>query len=81
MKEFMEIMQLMNIGLYNNESTLKDSYPKIVDLCIALNPEKLDFVTDWMLTEECFSNPHPGLNETVDICKENIPKLKQARTR
>ena len=63
MKEFMEIMQLMNNGLYNG-STLKDSYPKIVSLCIALNPEKLDFVTDWMLTEECFDH---GWYRTGDI--------------
>lgn len=71
MKEFMDIMQLMNNGLYNN-STLKDIIPKISALTMKQNPRNIGRVMNWMIGEECLSNPHPGLNETIQACKTVI---------
>lgn len=72
MKEFMDIMKLMNNGL-NNESTLKDTYPLIVKLGLIKNPSNIDRVTAWLLEEACFSKSHPGLDQVVDICREIVP--------
>lgn len=63
-QEFMEIMRLMNNGL-NNDSTLKEVYPRIVNLSLSLNPSVVDYVSDCQLEEACFSSPHPGLNEAI----------------
>ena len=76
MNEFMDIMRLMNNGL-NNESTLKETYPRIIKLCLLKNPSNIDKVTTWMLPEECFSRPHPGLNEVVTACQEIVPINEQ----
>ena len=76
MNEFMDIMRLMNNGL-NNESTLKETIPRIVKLALLKNPSNIDKVTAWMLPEECFSRPHPGLNEVVSACQEIIPSMEQ----
>ena len=84
MNEFMDIMKLMNNGL-NNESTLKETYPRIVKLGLLKKPDSISSLLDWMLPEECFSQPHPGLNEVVSSCQEIIPSMEQsieqARTR
>ena len=72
MKEFMDIMKLMNNGL-NNESTLKDTYPLIIKLGLVKNPNNIDRVTAWMLEEACFREHHPGLDQVVDICHEIVP--------
>lgn len=71
MREFMDIMQLMNNGLYN-DSTLKDVIPKISALAMEKNPRSIGHVMNWMLGEECLSNPHPGLDETIRACKTVI---------
>ncbi len=71
MNDFMEIMQLMNNGL-NNESTLNDTYPKIVALALAKNPNSIENVQAWMLEEACFSKPHPGLDNVKEACEEVI---------
>ena len=77
MKEFMDIMKLMNNGL-NNESTLKETYPLIVKLGLIKNPNNIDRVTDWILEEACFSQPHPGLDQVVTVCREIVPnKISQ----
>lgn len=76
MNEFMDIMRLMNNGL-NNESTLKETYPRIIKLGLLKNPSKINDVIDWMLPEECFSLPHPGLNEVVLACQEVVPSMEQ----
>ena len=77
MNEFMDIMRLMNNGL-NNESTLKDTYPRIIKLCLLKSPSNIDKVTTWMLSEECFSHPHPGLNEVVTACQEIVLTKEQS---
>ena len=77
MNEFMDIMRLMNNGL-NNESNLKETYPRIVKLALLKNPGNIDKVTAWMLPEECFSRPHPGLNEVVSACQEVVPTMEQS---
>ena len=74
MQEFMEIMSLMNYGL-NNESTLKDTIPKIVKLGLSINPENINGVMDWMMEEECLTNPHPGLNSVITACKQVVPNV------
>lgn len=76
MNEFMDIMRLMNNGL-NNESTLKESIPRIVKLGLLKNPSNISDVIDWMLPEECFSHPHPGLNEVILACQDIVPTMGQ----
>lgn len=71
MNEFMDIMKLMNNGLYNG-STLKEVIPKISILTMKKNPRNIGHVMNWMLEEESLSNPHPGLNETIQACKTVI---------
>lgn len=78
MKEFMDIMQLMNNGLYN-DSTLKDVIPKISALAMKQNPRNIGHVMNWMIDEECLSKPHPGLNETIYACKNVIVAELQSR--
>ena len=76
MNEFMDIMRLMNNGL-NNKSTLNETYPEIIKLALRNNPNNMDKVVAWMLKEECFSKPHPGLNEVVDTCQSIVPIKEQ----
>ena len=84
MNEFMDIMRLMNNGL-NNESTLKETYPKIIKMGLLKKPSSIDNLLNWMLPEECFSRPHPGLNKIIASCQKFVPKkeqdIEQTRTR
>lgn len=78
MNEFMDIMKLMNNGLHN-DSTLKDVIPKISALAMRRNPRNIGYVMNWMLEEQCFTNPHPGLDETIQACKAVIVTELQTR--
>lgn len=78
-KLFMEIMELMNNGLYNKNNMLPHVIPKISTLTMKCSPENIGHVMDWMLEEECLSRPHPGLNETIQACKTVIATELQSQ--
>ena len=75
-QEFMEIMKLMNNGIHN-DSTLKDVYPMITNLSIAINPDSIDYVSACQLEEVCFSTPHPGLNEAILMSNNIVNNYKK----
>ena len=67
----------------------KDILLRIKAQLIGINAE--DFITEQVVEhevqykgreevfvpEECFSRPHPGLNEVVSACQEIIPSMEQ----
>jgi len=80
MKEFIDINRSMNNGL-NNNSTLANTTLMIFKLCQEKYPEKLSDLTLFMLPEEAFSNPHPGLNQVNNFCNEQIKNMEIATMR
>ena len=72
---FDSIMAYMNNGL-SNESTLIETYPLITKLCLMKNPDKINNMLEHMHEEEVLTTrPHPGLNDTINICKTSIKPL------
>lgn len=67
MNEFMEIMELMNYGL-KQESTLKQTVPKIVKLGLTKKPNCIEKMLEFVLPEQAYDHPHKGLDEVVEAC-------------
>jgi len=78
MSNLTDAIKYMNIGYSSKNSTAATWVPQVFEVIMQRCPEKATIALDYILPEQAYNKPHPGLDNAVGKCINSIREYENA---